>query len=374
MRFVFTALALLASTGASAGQIKVSVSTPVVITVDGQLLNYGAGSMSATAYRLGGGTHEVKVANLFGKVITKMTVDLKPTEEVRVNYSRKTLSIVGRGEAADAAPPVQQTDPASVVEGAANAAVSAMADAVDSLDSLDLSPVSAPPAAAAPPPPTAAPAPASSGPSSLEVSGVSALDGAVWIDGRAVKYANGTRAYVQPNVTPGAHIVRIEMSSRPKFDGELEFAPGMNTRCVMVYQNMGYEADCHQTTPAHGNVNQTIATFGPPPKSGSTAAPAAPARPAAVAMDAASFESLRSAVANESFSSDQISMIQTAASRNHFTCAQLGKLMDEGSQGSTKVAFAKAIVPNVVDPGNAHLLSAHLSFSSDKDAVQALFK
>ncbi len=107
---------------------------------------------------------------------------------------------------------------------------------------------------------------------------------------------------------------------------------------------------------------------------GATPAPAAGPPPGPVAMDAASFGKLRSAVSDESFSSDKVDLVKSAASRNHFTIEQVGALIEEAVHSSDKVEIAEILAPKVIDPENAFLLNEHLTHSSDKEEVQKLFR
>lgn len=92
------------------------------------------------------------------------------------------------------------------------------------------------------------------------------------------------------------------------------------------------------------------------------------------AMDAGAFGGLLASVQGASFSSDKLNIVKAAAGANHFTIAQVGKLMDACSHSSDKVKIAEALRARVVDPKNAFQLSNHLTFSSDKDKVMKLFQ
>lgn len=92
------------------------------------------------------------------------------------------------------------------------------------------------------------------------------------------------------------------------------------------------------------------------------------------AMDGGAFNALLAQVKGASFSSDKINVVQAAAGSNHFTIAQVGKLMDACSHSSDKVKVATALRSKVVDPKNAFQLANHLTFSSDKDKVMKLFR
>ena len=48
--------------------------------------------------------------------------------------------------------------------------------------------------------------------------------------------------------------------------------------------------------------------------------------------------------------------------------------MDKAAHSSDKVAIATILAPRVIDPERAFTLNDHLTHSSDKQAIQALFK
>jgi hypothetical protein len=91
-------------------------------------------------------------------------------------------------------------------------------------------------------------------------------------------------------------------------------------------------------------------------------------------MDGKAFAGLVSAVDDESFSDDQLDLVRGAAGSNHFTCAQVVALMETFSFASDQVEVVQILRPRIVDPENSHLLNGPLTFSSDKEAVQALFR
>lgn len=92
------------------------------------------------------------------------------------------------------------------------------------------------------------------------------------------------------------------------------------------------------------------------------------------AMLPPAFNALLASVKGASFSSDKINIVKAAAGGNHFTIAQVGKLMDACSHSSDKVKIAATLRAKVVDPKNAFQLSNHLTFSSDKDKVMKMFQ
>ena len=105
--------------------------------------------------------------------------------------------------------------------------------------------------------------------------------------------------------------------------------------------------------------------------------PHAPRPPVVIApqpMESTRFSSLLYAVQREPFSDDQLDVIRSAARHELFTIAQLGRLMDELAFSSDRVEAAQILRPRILDPENAWMLNEHLVFSSDKQAVQRLFR
>ena len=91
-------------------------------------------------------------------------------------------------------------------------------------------------------------------------------------------------------------------------------------------------------------------------------------------MEPKAFAGLLAAVEGESFSDDQIDLIRGAAGQSWFTCEQVAALMEAFSFASDQVKVVELLRPRVVDPENHHLLNEPLSFSSDKEKVQAFFR
>lgn len=74
-----------------------------------------------------------------------------------------------------------------------------------------------------------------------------------------------------------------------------------------------------------------------------------------------------------SFSSDQLALVSGAARDRAVTVAQVGAVMDTLTHGSDKVEAARILAPNVTDRQNAWQLESHLTFSTDKEALRAVF-
>ncbi len=101
-------------------------------------------------------------------------------------------------------------------------------------------------------------------------------------------------------------------------------------------------------------------------------APPPPAGPSC--MPAADFDALLGAIDNESFSSEKLSVLSTAAPSAWFTIDQVGRLVDAFAHSSDKVEAVRLTRPHIIDRPNGFKLYEHFTFSSDKDAVKALLK
>lgn len=97
------------------------------------------------------------------------------------------------------------------------------------------------------------------------------------------------------------------------------------------------------------------------------------APPAPAAMTSSEFASFLAAVKGESFSSDQLAIVRSSAKHAYFTCAQTAELLEVFSFGKDQVAAVELMRPHIVDPQNSHLVTANVTFSSDKNKIQALF-
>lgn len=90
------------------------------------------------------------------------------------------------------------------------------------------------------------------------------------------------------------------------------------------------------------------------------------------AMDAASFERLKGAIDDESFSEQKLDVLRTAAGDAWFTCDQVGQLVELFTFGRDKVAAVEVVRSRLVDRQNAFTLYERFTFSSEKEAVKRL--
>lgn len=238
------------------------------------------------------------------------------------------------------------------------------------------------------------------GGSSVTFSNLNPTTHAVVMDGQPLVYIPQLQGFVGVGLAPGAHTFQL-MTTSGQVVMQTSYSVNPNTHedCAMIPQGASFLPNCAQA--AHppytaGSLSQfgvnvsagaggvsvsapglnvnintgggfgvTTTTQQPPP-------PQQPAAPQPIAEP--QLQQLIQAVKDASFSDDQVSVIRTAASRNHFTCAQAVRLLEILSFSDAKVQAAQALKPAIVDPQNAFQLEAAFSFSSDKEQIRALFR
>jgi hypothetical protein len=90
-----------------------------------------------------------------------------------------------------------------------------------------------------------------------------------------------------------------------------------------------------------------------------------------VAMDAYSFDRLKSSIACKTFESTKLVVAQQAASGNFFTSCQVAELLSLFTFESTKIEFAKCAYSRTVDKQMYFLVNDAFTFSSSVDELNA---
>lgn len=281
-------LSLLAAT-ALAGEVQVQTSSPVIVKVDGQILEYPEGSMTVTARQLAGGTHSVEITSLTGRTLGSVNVNVPVDHQVRLQYQNKQLVVLGSG-------PMAPTGGQVVVNSG----------------------------------------------------------------------GMGSSVVVSDNGASSSVVVQDGMGMSTSMSVSIDDNT-MNQLAALGYVDPGMSAG------ASVSITVNEGGYAPPPQRAPQTVYVESA-PVASPMSPSAFAKLKAAVADESFSSDQVDLIRGAAANNWFTCAQLGQLLDELDHSSDRVEVAGIVRPKVVDPGNAFTLNEHLTFSSEKEEIQALFR
>lgn len=211
--------------------------------------------------------------------------------------------------------------------------------------------------------PVALPAPE---PGSIQLTGVYGDNMAMWVDGNPVRYSSGS--FLATNLGPGPHDVRVVRGRGTLFSGPMRVYPGLVRRCVPDSSERPRDLDCVFV--------ETVVSLPPalPPGPPPVVVIRAPEPVSPPVMGDRDFRDFVSSVQAESFSSDQLGIIQAVARTHYFTIDQVGRVLDQLTHSSDKLAAAKAMAPGVVDRENAWKLNEHLTFSSDKDAVRKLFE
>lgn len=89
-----------------------------------------------------------------------------------------------------------------------------------------------------------------------------------------------------------------------------------------------------------------------------------------VAVSPEEFSRIRSAVAAESFSDDQLAVLRSASQGRRFTSAQVSTLMRQFSFSDDRIEAAVMLYPRVADPQNWYTVYDALTFSSDKEELR----
>lgn len=201
--------------------------------------------------------------------------------------------------------------------------------------------------------PNAAPPAPPAIPGTFQLTGLDPTNVAVWVDGQPVAWSQGS--FVARNITPGNHDVRVARGAETLSSGPMKFYPELVRRCAPD----GRALECVFVERV-----EAIAPAPPPP-------PAPPAGP--IAVNERDFAAIVAGVKGQTFSSDQLGVLKGASRDRWFTIEQVGTILDLFTHSSDKVEAARLLAPRVVDPQNAWKLDAKLTFSSDKEAVRALF-
>ncbi|MFT4977173.1 MAG: hypothetical protein ACI8S6_003078 [Myxococcota bacterium] len=334
---------------ASAGEILVSLGQPVLVFVDGQLQQPAPGTLRIKARNLEDGEHVVEVRNMLNRPITSLTVSVDVNEQVRLDYARKTLNETSRETLSSRAPP-------SAAELGAIA------------DSIIATPTPTPVAPTPTPAPAAVPTATGTATVSTAFTGLDPRIHIVTVSGRRAQWVPSMSAFVITDLQP-----RARYEFQLSLNGMISLTNGMTTESprhetchIRMLDPLTYAFDsCQKQGPP-----LTSADLVPFVGGGEVT----PAEPVIQAISEGSLRQLIEAVDDASFSSDKVSLIQTAAANNHFECAQVVRLLEPISHSSDKVAAARALHGAIIDPENAHVLEQAFTFSSDKEEIRALFR
>lgn len=91
-------------------------------------------------------------------------------------------------------------------------------------------------------------------------------------------------------------------------------------------------------------------------------------------MNEASFNSLCSNIKAESFSDDQLGVLQLAIPHNYFSINQLIRLVGLFTYSEDQIQVVRMVYPRVSDKENAHNLISAFTYSEDKEAVRQIIQ
>ena len=343
---IATLLALLLAGPATAGEIAVTGIAPLIL-VDGVTVNLSGSSLGYVARDLSAGRHVLEARTLNGATLALSYIDVPADSRVNVTYKKKLFTITGQSPL-----------------GAA---------------------------------PTPAPAPSSSGAGSVAFRGLDPASYRVELAGKTLAYQPEWGAFIATELRPGSYPLSLYRMGKLVMAGDVTVNASAHAICTLVAYPLGVAGECNNAGPAlpasevgpaasvGGSVSTTTATAGgvsvqvvlntPSPDTAPPAVPAQPAPPAPPKpMDEASLSSLVSAVEKASFSDQQVDVLRTAAAHNHFTCAQVVRLIGPIHFSTDRVNAVRVLAPQVVDPQNAYVIEDALTFSSEKEEVRKLFR
>lgn len=391
---------------AEAAELEVALDRPVMVYVDGKPLDNEDGSMNIGIGDLGAGRHLVEVRNLLGKRITELSVELAADEVVRLRYRDKTLSEIGRGPSTAAAAAVSSAE-ASAAEAQARAA-EAEARAAEAEARAAQAEAAAAARTSSPAGGTASVGAQAGGMNvSISISGmpedmpagfgatvgVGAVQGSggrdvasaafagvdpqlftITLDGRDVPWMPHMGAFVAPSLRPGTVPFVLYLDGKRALSADFTTTPGRHSACVILVEPFDYKTSCADGGRALLKSDLRGGHVGGPPAGHPPTPPPPVEPPPPEPMSEGALVGLIAAVEGASFSDDQVSVLATAAAGNHFTCAQVVRLIEPISFGDSKVEAVSAMRPAILDPENAWQLEQAFSFSSDKEEVRALFR
>ncbi|MCK6507435.1 DUF4476 domain-containing protein, partial [Myxococcota bacterium] len=114
---------------------------------------------------------------------------------------------------------------------------------------------------------------------------------------------------------------------------------------------------------APGQVPSPAPAVGPGPAAAPATGPASTAEHAA---------RIRAAVQAESFSSDQLSALESSARGARLTAAEVREILDLLSFSGDQLSALKTLAPTVVDPANWQVIVDGFSFSTDRETARGL--
>ena len=89
-------------------------------------------------------------------------------------------------------------------------------------------------------------------------------------------------------------------------------------------------------------------------------------------MPDSDFSNLVSRIRGESFSDDQLRVLRTAAKNYNFSCGQIVTLISCFTYSQDKMEALRITYPKVTDPRNNYTILDSFTYSTDKEAAEAI--
>jgi hypothetical protein len=96
--------------------------------------------------------------------------------------------------------------------------------------------------------------------------------------------------------------------------------------------------------------------------------------PAIYAMEEAPFQGLKRTLKKESFSSNRLDILKSAAGDNNFSVHQVIELIDLLNYSEERIKAVEILYPWIIDKNNSLLLFDAMKFSSEKEALQMIIE
>ncbi len=82
------------------------------------------------------------------------------------------------------------------------------------------------------------------------------------------------------------------------------------------------------------------------------------------------FQKLLESLADESFESTRLEILEDATTRHYFTCQQLISILKLFTFETNKIQACKMVYPKLVDKGNFHTVYPSFTFSNSKTEIR----
>jgi hypothetical protein len=96
--------------------------------------------------------------------------------------------------------------------------------------------------------------------------------------------------------------------------------------------------------------------------------------PALYAMDEKSFQGLKKKIKKESFTSNRLNIIRSAAGQNNFSVHQVLEVLDLLTYSDERIKGVEILYPWIIDKHNSLLLFEAMKFSSEKEVLRDIIE